>query len=173
MSARKDQHIAFDRTHATHNVIGPRANVVRQFSAGAAVAKQLPVGAMCMNLHRSETFVLAVVPFDQIAIDFGCGRKAGQFAGASSALQGAREYLRERQSGQPFPKPTGIAFASLGERHIRKPRMLAREAPGGFAVPREIKDWKDFAHTAGSANLTIRVLSRDEFIEHSLASSDL
>ena len=67
-----------------------------------------------MNLHRSETFVIAVVPFDQVAIDFGCGPEAGQFAGASGALQGTREDLHERQSGQPFAKPAGIAFATLG-----------------------------------------------------------
>ena len=99
-----------------------------------------------MNLHRSETFVLAVVPFDQIAINFGRGSETSKFAGASGALQGTGEDLCERQSGQPFAQPPGIAFATLGQRHIGKPRMLARETPGGFAVPREIKDWKDFAH---------------------------
>jgi hypothetical protein len=29
-----------------------------------------------MNLHRSETFTFAVVPFDQIAIAFGSGPEA-------------------------------------------------------------------------------------------------
>ena len=33
------QNIAFDRTHTAHNVIGPRAHLVRRFAAGAAVAE--------------------------------------------------------------------------------------------------------------------------------------
>src|SRR5437879_3016867 len=104
-----------------------------------------------MNLHRSETFVLAVVPFDQITINFGSGPEAGQFTGTSCALQWACEDLREGQSGQAFAKPAGIAFATLGQGHIGKPRMLAAEAPGSFAVPRQIKHWKMLVHvgTAG------------------------
>src|SRR5882672_7306832 len=99
-----------------------------------------------MNVHRSAAFVFAVVPFDQVPIDFGRGPEASQFAGASGALQRTREDLRKGQSRQPFPKPAGIAFATLGERYISQPCMLAREAPGGLAVPCQINHWKNFAH---------------------------
>src|SRR5437762_1043309 len=99
-----------------------------------------------MNLHRSETFVLAVVPFNQIGIDLRCGPEAGQFAGASGALQGTREDLREGQSGESFAEPAGIAFATLGQRQIGKPRMLTGKAPGGLAVADEINHWKNFTH---------------------------
>jgi hypothetical protein len=95
-----------------------------------------------MNLDRSETFVFSVVPFDQVAIDFGYGPEAGQFARASSALQGTREDLREGQSRQPFPKPAGVAFATLSQWQIGNSRMLPCQAPGGFAVPRPINRWK-------------------------------
>src|SRR5438105_14067668 len=63
MPARKNQHIALDCAHPTHNMIGPRANMIRQFSTGTAIAKQLPVGTVLMDLDRSETFVISVVPF--------------------------------------------------------------------------------------------------------------
>src|SRR5258708_32105187 len=99
MPARKNQYIAVDGAHAAHNTIRARSNLIRRFSAGTAVAKQLPVGMLRTNHQRSETFELAVVPLDQIGIDFGCGPEAGQFAGASGALQGTREDLCESQSG--------------------------------------------------------------------------
>jgi hypothetical protein len=138
MSAGKNQHVAFDRTHTAHNAIGPNANLVWGFSAGATVAEQLPVGTLGLNLRRSQTFIFAIVPLDQVAISFGCAPEAGQFAGASGALQRTREDLREKQSGQSFPKPTGVAFAALREWQIGKSRMLPRETPRGFPVPRKI-----------------------------------
>ncbi len=90
MSARKNQHIAVDGAHAIDNAIGPDANLFRGFSVRAAVTKQLPVGSFRMNFYGSETFVITVVPFDQIAIDFGYGAKARQCASSGSALQRAR-----------------------------------------------------------------------------------
>src|SRR5438093_13678416 len=105
-----------------------------------------------MNLRRSETFIFAIVPFDQVAIDFGCVSEASHFAGASGALQGTREDLREHSFSQPSPKPAGVAFATLGQRQIGQFRMLAREAPGGLAMPRQIKRRKNFAHAATSAD---------------------
>src|SRR2546422_303805 len=39
MPARKNQHIAFDLAHTAHSVIGPAANLIWQFSAGAAIAE--------------------------------------------------------------------------------------------------------------------------------------
>jgi hypothetical protein len=88
MPTRKNQHIALDCAHPTHNTIGPRPNMIRQFPTGTAIAEQLPVGTLLMDLDRSMTFVIPVVPFDQIAIDFGCGSEACQFAGTRSTLQG-------------------------------------------------------------------------------------
>jgi hypothetical protein len=35
----------------------------------------------------------------------------------------------------------GILFTTLGQWQIGKSRMLPREAPGSFAVPREINRW--------------------------------
>src|SRR5437667_5908934 len=126
-----------------------------------------------MDFDRSETFVLAVVPFDQIPIHFGCGAKAGQFAGASRSLQGTRENLCKYHSGQPLPKPLGVAFSTLSQRQIGQSRMLARQAPRGLAVAREIYYRKGLAHVARSADRAIRLLSWGDFIKHSLASSVL
>jgi hypothetical protein len=39
-----------------------------------------------MDLSGAAALVLAVIPFDQVGIDFGRGSKAGQFAGAGCTL---------------------------------------------------------------------------------------
>jgi hypothetical protein len=152
MTAGKNQHIPIDYAHSAHHLIGPSANLIWQFSAGAAIAEQLPARGFCMNLDRSESFVLAVVPFDQFGIGFGCSPEASQFACAGGALQGTREDLCEGPPSQPFPKAVRIALAPLGQRHIGKPRVPAREAPGSLSVARQIKLWKSFAHVTEPAD---------------------
>ncbi len=47
MSAGKDQRVAVDLPQASHDAIGPAADVGHRLAAGAAVAEQLPFGAAC------------------------------------------------------------------------------------------------------------------------------
>jgi len=62
-----------------------------------------------MNLDSAATLVLAVVPFEEVAIGFGYGPESGQLAGPRRALQWTGQHLGERESLQPFPKPACVA----------------------------------------------------------------
>src|SRR5947199_940853 len=104
-----------------------------------------------MNLRGSKSFIIAVVPFDQIAIDFGGGREASQFTSASGALQWTSENLREGQSRQTFPKPPCVPFASLSQWQISQTRMLAGQAPSSLAMAREVKLRKNSNHVVTTA----------------------
>src|SRR5437763_17126621 len=104
-----------------------------------------------MNLRRSKSFIVAVVPFDQIAIDFGGGREASQFTSASGALQWTSEDLRESQSGQPRSKVTCVEIASFGQRQVSKTGVLAAKGPCGLAVSRQVKHGKNFSHRLKTA----------------------
>src|SRR6266576_3679176 len=123
-----------------------------------------------MNLRRSETFVLAVVPFDQIAINFGCGPEATDFAGASGALQRTREDLRERKSGQPFAKPAGIAFAAISGRlgenvSVKEGQEAARIASlNALAVAKE--HLGDLDQLKKLVKLTVLIATTEQFTEH-------
>src|SRR5215467_3922308 len=100
-----------------------------------------------MNLCGAETFVVTIVPFDQVAIDLSYAAKPCQFTRSRSASQRAGQYFRENQSGQPFSKAYGVVFAALGQRQVGNPRVLTRQAPGSLAVTRQING-KNFAHSA-------------------------
>src|SRR6516165_3494592 len=95
MPARKKQHVPLYGMQPADNAISPRAHLVRRFTSGAAVAEQLPIRAFRTDLGCAATFILAVVPFEQIAIDVGCGAEAGQLTGPARALQGAGKNLDE------------------------------------------------------------------------------
>src|SRR6516162_3604440 len=49
-----------------------RAHLVGRFTSRTTVAEQLPGGTLGMNLGCAKTLILAVVPFEQVAIDVGC-----------------------------------------------------------------------------------------------------
>src|SRR5437660_9718597 len=116
MSAEKNYHIPFDRAYPTDNTIGSRTDLLWRFPVGATVAKQLPAGPLRTNLRRSKTFVIAIVPFDQIAIALCYCAESGQFTGPNGALQRTRENPGENRSRQPLPKSERIAIAAFRQR---------------------------------------------------------
>ena len=90
------------------------------------------------NLIGADAFIVPVIPFDQIRIDFGHASKPRQFGCPSGALQRTRQDFDEKQCGQPRSKPYGIQFATFSERQIGKPCVPAVAAPFSFAVTGEI-----------------------------------
>jgi hypothetical protein len=80
-----------------------------------------------VNVSRSEAFIVAVAPFDQVPIDFRPWPKAGQLTRTRCALQWAGKHPCEFQSLEPFSKAPGITFAALCERQIGKPGVLSTE----------------------------------------------
>src|SRR5204863_13887 len=128
------------------HTLGPVTDLLWRFPVGATVAKQLPAGPLRTNLRRSKTFVIAVVPFDQIAIELCYRAEARQFSGPNGALQRTGQNLGENQSGQPLSKSQRIAFTAFRQRQIRKSGMLTCGAPGSFPVTRLVDYGKNFAH---------------------------
>ena len=80
--ARKNQNVPLYCTHAVNHTIRPRSNLAWRFATGTTVSEELPVKAPGMDLRSAQTLVFAVVPFEQVAIDFGLRAEAGQLAGS-------------------------------------------------------------------------------------------
>ncbi len=89
-----------------------------EFSAGATVTEQLPAGTFHVDFRRAKTFIIAIIPFDQIAVHFGGFSKPGQFASSAGALQGTGENFFKNQSGQMLAQAPGVAFAAFRQRQI-------------------------------------------------------
>ena len=142
VAARKKEHSRSGGSHPGQYAVSPRAHLVRRFTAWATVAEQLPLRPRSKDLVCAETLVLTVVPFDQIAIDFGYGPEPGQLTCPYRALQWARKHLPEIQSSQSFSQRAGVLLAALRQWKIGKPRMLPRQAPSGLAVPGQVNNRK-------------------------------
>lgn len=138
MPAGKDQDIAHDGPHLVQDTVGPRPNLLRGLSSRTAVAEELPVRALGVDLGAGAPLVLAVVPFGEIVVDLGRRSKSGQLACADCAPKRARNNPCELAPAQPLAEPAGVLLPALGQREIRHSRVLTREAPSGLAVPGQI-----------------------------------
>src|SRR5262249_24651470 len=99
---------------------------------------------------------IAVIPFDQIPVDFRHSSKTSQLTRPLGALQWASQHLGESQSTQSFLQPARIAFATLCERQIRKSSVFARDSPRGFPVSCQISDLKRLVHRLTASSFTCR-----------------
>src|SRR5215470_13439981 len=63
MPAGEQQHVPCDGARALQRAIGSRANLVRRFPARAAIAKQLPIRTLPMDVSSTPPLIRAIVPF--------------------------------------------------------------------------------------------------------------
>src|SRR6267143_2862928 len=96
MPTRKKQHVPLDTSHPIHHPVCPGGYLIRRFAARAAVTEQLPFRALSMDLGGATPLVLAIVPFEEVAIDFRRGPEAGQVACLGCTLQRTGQHLDER-----------------------------------------------------------------------------
>jgi hypothetical protein len=148
MPAGKEQHVPLDSPHPAHNVIGSGTNLFRGLSSRTTIPEQLPVWALGVDFNSAAALVITVIPFQQVAIDLGNVSKASQLACSGRARQRTGEYFGEGKAAQPLCETAGIAFTTLGQRQIGESSMLARQAPGGFAMSGHVNNWQRNLHDA-------------------------
>src|SRR5262249_37479738 len=76
-----------------------------------------------------------IIPFDQVGVDDGHIAEAGQLAGLSGPLHRAAENELERIPGEYRPHPLRKPTAVVGQRDVRRPRVLPGKAPRRLPVP--------------------------------------
>src|SRR5262249_33114123 len=76
VSAREEKHVALDGPHPPDHAVGSRPDLIRRLASRAAVAEQLPVATLRVDLGAGTTFIGAVVPFREVGLDFRGGPEA-------------------------------------------------------------------------------------------------
>src|SRR5439155_16685384 len=129
MPAGEKQHVTFDTARAFHRAVRPRANLFWRFPSGAAIPKQLLIRALPVNVSGKATLILAIVPFEQVPIDFSHSSKASQLAGPGGTLQRAGKYLCESYSTN----------RSLSRRALRSPRSVSGRSVSPVCWPERVQ----------------------------------
>src|ERR1043166_2971861 len=70
MAAGKKQDISRYRLYTLHDAISARGDLLWRFAARTTIAEQLPVRTFRADLGRASAFIFAVVPFNEVAVDF-------------------------------------------------------------------------------------------------------
>src|ERR1700759_240797 len=128
MPARKQQDVTRNAANASHDAIRSVTALILRFSSRTSVPKQLPVGTLVVNLLCTTSFILTVIPFQQITVGLRFATEAGQLAGPHRPLQRTREYLCESATVQASAQTLRVKFATFSERQIGEASVLAREA---------------------------------------------
>ena len=147
VAAGKDQHIALDTAQTVDHSIRSITDLSQRLAAGAAITKKLPSGSGLLNLGCPQTFVISVVPFDQVRIHFRDCFEARKFAGQVCSFQSASQYLSECSPCQNRTQVPGFLFALGSEGKIRQTGMLPGKAPGCLSVPDQANDRKLFVQS--------------------------
>jgi hypothetical protein len=77
MPMREERYMSFYCAHSWNYPIDPSAHLLRAFPTRTPVPEKQPTGRLRANLLRGQSFVFAVVPFHEIAIDFSALAQTG------------------------------------------------------------------------------------------------
>src|SRR5262249_50557261 len=87
------------------------------------------------DLFGCQSLVLAVVPFGEVGVNDSFVAEADQLAGLSCTLHGAAENESKSNRGEYWPHPLCKAAAIVGQRDVRRARVLPGKAPLRFSLP--------------------------------------
>jgi len=134
MAAREEEYGAINGSDAIDHAGGAGSDFAERFAARESIAEHFPIRAPGVNVRRPEALILAVVPLDEVAIDFGARGEARELAGPAGALQRAGEDAGEIESFEPLAETPGVTFAAPGQRQIGEAGVLSTEGPCRLAV---------------------------------------
>src|SRR5271166_2861005 len=134
MAVREQRDVTVSRARPGDHPVYPRTHFVRRLAARASIPEDQPARCDLVDLLGRYSFVLAVVPLDQVGVDDSLVAETRQLTGLPRPLHGAAKNERERVLGQHRPQPFGDAAPTFGQRNVRCSGVLAAQAPCRLAV---------------------------------------
>jgi len=92
MSVREQKHVAGSPESTVDHSLSSDGNLRAAFASRHAVAPQGPARVFNLNLGRSPSFVLTVIPLEQICVEYCTIAEAGEEAGFSCSVERAGQY---------------------------------------------------------------------------------
>ena len=142
VAAGESQHIARDAVYPSEKAVRAGGNVSRRFPVWTAIAVELPAGPLLQDVACQLPLEAAVVPLDQVVIDFRASPEAGQLTGLRGPQQRTGENAAEGKLPQPPAQLPCMLLPPFIQRQVGSTRVLVGVGLGRVAVPGEIELWQ-------------------------------
>ncbi len=111
MSVGNESNVAIQCPKLGNDAIDAGRHLLRRFSMGTAMRKQIPVGNQSTNFDGGQTFVVPIIPFVKVCLYHSLTVQAGQSARFPSASTGTAPDVVEANPIEPLPEFAGLGFA--------------------------------------------------------------
>src|SRR5579871_723323 len=116
---REDRYIACNLMDTGNHPIDARRHIFGGLSPGRSVAEYHPARVSSLDLGRRQSFVLTIIPFDEVRLDLGGTVEAREMAGLAGTRKRADEHRREAVRCQDGRQLCSEAPSVFGQRDVR------------------------------------------------------
>ena len=138
MPMGEQQHISVGLEGAGDHSVRARPDGSGSLTPGHPVGPERPAGSLDADVRRSPTFVLPVVPFEEVVSRLALVGEAGETAGLDSpSTRGSSGPTRRCARPAGAPASSACERPSFGERDVGAASVTAEPSPLGLAVTDE------------------------------------
>jgi hypothetical protein len=139
LTVRKKGDFSVQLSKVRYESVGAVGNLSGRFTTGATVAEDIPVGSDLANVHRASSFIITVVPFGEVRLDFSALNQSSQCTSPLCPPTRAAEHMDEFGAAQSFSKVSRFLFPMFSQRDICTTGMLVGQRPLSLTVPNKIE----------------------------------
>jgi len=114
LTVRKEGDFSIKLSKVRYEPVGTIGDLSRRFTPRATIAEDIPVGAALADVHRAPTFVITIVPFGEVRLDFRILTQSNQSTSPLCPTTRAAEHMDEFCATQSLSKLSGLLFAMFG-----------------------------------------------------------
>ncbi len=137
VAARECQHVAIDTVYSGDEAFSAHCHVFGRFTARAAITIEFPAGLLFQDVAGQLSLEAAVVPLDQVMIDFRADSEAGQLTSFRGTPQGTGEHAGKGEPSQSLTQLACMLLPMFIQSQIGSTRVLMGVCPGRVAVTSE------------------------------------
>jgi hypothetical protein len=124
LAMREERDLSVQLSKMGYEPVGAVGNLSGSFTPGTTVAEDIPVRSALANVRRARAFVITIVPFGEVWLDFHILTQSNQSTSPLCPTTRATERIGESGTTQSPSKLSRFLFAMFGQRNVCATGML-------------------------------------------------
>lgn len=139
MPVRKDGGVTPMASHAGNHPVDADSNISRRFATGTAIQENVPARPIISYGVTGPAFVIAIIPLDEIAVDYRVAAEPGGIARLVCAPKRAGQDQRLSMGAEIWGQSLGLTQSSIRQRQIAQPGVTFSSRPRCFTVTHDMQ----------------------------------